>query len=410
MLLYSGGLDSSYLLKWAVQKKLDVFPLFVHLQPADLDLHLVSALPRSLGVDIRISTAVATFADEYLASGIRANCWYQGIYPISSSMSRPLMARIAVDLARAVDADCVVHTSGAHQNSCARFNNSIASLAPDLLIGNPYLGERLTRESKMYELRGQPGADQRHPYSVDTNIWARVIESGPLDSAAARVPEEVFEWTIDPCLAAREPLEVTLSFVSGLPVAIDGEKRPLVEILRYLNKVGGQYGVGRFNGVEGTANLTKSHEVREAPAAAAILSAHQHLEQLVLTDEEIGFKMVADQKWTQLAVLGAWYSTLRSAIDGFVREMSVLVTGDVGLVYKPGAVHVDRLESEYTLLHQDLAQRTSETPSFAHLTEVSAVLSRIRNRTRSYSALVDPSAAESCPRTTQVIAADRGLL
>jgi argininosuccinate synthase len=380
VLLYSGGLDSSYFLAWAMENNFDVTPLYVHLNDGAPDLQRIAALPRHLGMELRVFDGVDRFADEFVVAGIRANCWHQGVYPVSSSLSRPLMAAAAVDLAREIGADCVIHTAGAHQNSCARFNNSLASLGPDLLIGNPYLGDPVSREQKLDRLRDLPGASRRHLFSVDENIWARVVESGALDSTEPGVPEEVFVRTVPGERAPSEPAQVVLSFEHGVPSALDGEKLSLRDILQTLNDLGGRYGVGRFNGAEGTASGLKSHEVREAPGATAILAAHRHLEQLVLTDQEIGVKMTLDQQWTQLVVLGGWYTLLRQGLDSFMETMSMPVSGEVGLLYRAGGVFVNSLSSPFSTARFDMAGAPTEVflDSFRQAAELSAAMSSLR--------------------------------
>ena len=206
-----------------------------------------------------------------------------------------------------------------------------------------------------------------------------MIESGPLDSTASPVPDEVFEWTRGAASAPRQPTDVSITFLEGLPIAIDDEHLTLCEILHRLNVLGGSYGVGRFNGVEGTRSLTKSHEVREAPGALAVLTAHRHLEQLVLTDEELSFKMVADQKWTQLAVLGEWHTPLKRSIEALQKLLSKFVSGQVGLVFSPGSVYVSWLDSEFSLAQFDLRQPDVGSASHRHLIDSAAVLSRIRS-------------------------------
>ncbi|PWW60405.1 argininosuccinate synthase domain-containing protein [Actinokineospora spheciospongiae] len=348
VLLYSGGLDSSYFMWWAAQRGIDLVALSVRLgAPDDPDADGLAALPDELGHPLRVVDATEAFVEEHVRPAIRANCLYQGIFPVSSTLSRPLMARIAVDLAREVGADCVVHTAEFHQNSCARFNNSIRALAPELVVGNPLLEERISRPEKLRALAGAVG--ERGIHSVDANIWARVIENGELDSVANRVPEHVFAWTRGPGRSTREPEELVLGFTGGVPTSLDGRALPLRDLLTELNARAGGFGIGRFNGVEDTRYGHKNHEVREAPAAAVVLAAHRHLEQVVLTGTELRVKAALDHEWTDLVVAGGWYSTLRAALDRFQERISLPVHGEVGVVLAPGSAYVSWVDSPAAL-------------------------------------------------------------
>jgi argininosuccinate synthase len=343
VLLYSGGIDSSYFLWWAQANSVAVTALEVGLSGGGADPAAGSEkLAGALGADYRHVEATAEFARDYVARAINADARYQGVFPVSSSLSRPLMATKAVAVARETGADTVVHTAGPHQNSCARFNNSLRVLAPDLLIGNPFLDDNVPRAEKLAQLM-DAGMPERSIYSVDQNIWARVIENGELDSVASAVPEHVFVWTRSPLAAPREELVLDLEFRMGLPVAVNGEPRALDELVLDLNERAGRFGVGRFNGVEDTALGVKNHEVREAPGAAVILAARKHLEQVTLTAEELRVKHVIDGEWTGLAVRGGWYSDLARAMGDFVQQMSRPVTGVVGVTLGPGSAFVSRV-------------------------------------------------------------------
>lgn len=353
VLLFSGGLDSTYFLLWASENGIDVVPLCVRVDGSNLSpTYKWQSVVDALNVEVREADVTDRFAAEYVANAIRANALFQGVFPVSSSLSRPLMAAVAVDVAEEVGADCVVHTADVHQNSCARFNHSIRFLAPHLMIGNPFLEEHLNRAEKLHALTERfPGLNVSRDsiYSVDQNVWARVVENGELDCIAHPVPAHVFEWTTDPERAPSDPLAIVLGFESGLPVHLAGTRLRLVDLLMTLNDVAGRYGVGRFNGVEGTRYGIKNHEVREAPAAAAVLSAHQQLEQLTLTERELRMKNAVDYEWTETVVLGGWYSNLRVALDAFEERISPPVTGDVQLLFRPGSVYVSGVSSPASL-------------------------------------------------------------
>jgi argininosuccinate synthase len=339
LVLYSGGLDSSYFLWWARQQGIDVIALHVHLGPGEVDT-TVSDIATHLGAELCVCDRTDVFVNQYVALAIQANAVYQHQFPVCSSLSRPLMAAEAVRLAANKGVDCIVHTSTFIQNSAARFNVSLRVLAPHLRIGNPFIREPIARQHKLEQLQAAGVPTRRSVYSVDENIWGRVIECGELDDPAYPVPEHVFLRTRHAVDAPRTSRDVALRFEAGLPVALDGSSMPLRELVTQLNDIGATYGVGRFNGLEDTPLGIKNHEVREAPAAAAIFTAHAALERAVLTQREVRLKSFVDAEWTELVVNGWWYSPLKDALEAFVAHMSRYVSGEVVLQYAPGHVFV----------------------------------------------------------------------
>jgi len=344
VLLYSGGLDSSYFLTWAIERGLSIVALKVDVGGSGPGQRASDELAGHLGITIDEIDATAEFATDFIGPAIRANGLHQGIYPISSSLSRPLLAKLAVQTATAVGADCVVHTAEIHQNSFARFNTSLRALAPDLLIAAPFLEDHRSRQHKLDALAELADAE-REIYSIDANLWARVIENGELDDVRTTVPDHVFTWTVNPAEAPRETTYVTLRFEEGIPVGLDDDRLPLAETVTRLNLAAGRYGIGRFNGVEGTRFGLKNHEVREAPAAAVILGAHRHLEQLVLTDRELRMKALVDHEWIELAVLGGWYTGHHIALDAYESTISKFVVGEVTVALRPGCASVTAVDS-----------------------------------------------------------------
>lgn len=348
VLLYSGGVDSSYFLWWAVRNEIEVVP--VHVILTGQSAHTVdNSFAECMGVPVQAIEATDEFASDVLPHAINADAQYQGIFPVSSSLSRPLMAIKAVEVARVVEADTIVHTAAVHQNSCARFNNALRAIAPEIVIGNPFLEEHISRTEKLAQLRSVAAADSHSIYSIDANIWARVIENGELDFVDNPVPEQVFEWSCSPLDAPSVAAEITLRFTHGIPVAINGEACSMKELVMHLNSLAGSYGIGRFNGVEDTRLGVKNHEVREAPAAHVILLARKHLEQLVLTSEELRIKHLMDAEWTRLVVQGGWYSDLKKAIDAFVAIISRPVDGEVTVTLRPGSTFVSAVRSDHSL-------------------------------------------------------------
>jgi argininosuccinate synthase len=346
--LYSGGLDSTFFLHWAKQHDLEVVALNINLQQ-DPPRDTIENIAKRIGVNYHYIDAIHEFADEYISLGIKANSLYQNSFPICSSLSRPLMAKKAVELAFQENADCIVHTTCYHQNSASRFNLSIRSLAPGMNIGNPFLKESLSREQKYHELNGLNLLHTSSIYSVDENIWGRVIENGALDDLHNLVPEEVFKWTVNSQYSPKKNHDLTITFESGLPIAIDGQSKNLADIIAILTDIGKLYGIGRYNGLEDTPLGLKNHEVREAPAAAVLLKASQALSRATLTQKELRIKSFLDYEWTELVVGGGWFSSLKIALDAFMELISKNVSGEIVLTYTPGDIFISSIRSPKSL-------------------------------------------------------------
>jgi argininosuccinate synthase len=337
--LYSGGLDSSWFLLWARNRGIRVVALHVNVGAGDPPEE-VAARATSLGAEYHVISLTNHFADDFIAPAIRAGGLYQGAFPVCSSLSRPLMAETAVAVAGRERINCIVHTTTFVQNSAARFNNSVRALNPEIVIANPLIREPIQREQKRRDL-AQAGIEVREGvYSVDQNIWGRVIECGELDDPANVVPPSVWAITADPVKAPLSTRRVTLGFERGIPITFDGQRMRLSQMIILLNEIGGIYGVGRYNGLEDTPLGIKNHEVRESPGAAAILTAHAAIERAALTQREIRVKSMTDFEWTELVTNGFWHTPLREALDALINSLSRYVEGEVILEFSPGSVFV----------------------------------------------------------------------
>ena len=346
ILLYSGGIDSSYFLLWAKQNNIRVTALHVGLDPLE-DEKQIRARAEKLGAHCITVDGVDTFANEYIGPAIHAHGLYQNHFPVCSALSRPFMARLAVELAKKEGLSCIVHTSTFVQNSCSRFNNAIRMLGPDLLIAAPFIKEPIRRREKLAALH-QAGIDiEDSIYSIDENIWGRVIECGELDDPGYIVPEHVFKWTGSKVRS--DTVELAITFENGLPIAIDNKKLSLAEIILMLRKLGGSFRIGRYNGLEDTELGLKNHEVRESPAAAILIAAHMALERAVLNRDEIRIKGLLEAEWTDLVVRGRWYSTLRESLSLFMARLNRLIAGEVVLRLESGSAMVAAVRSQGAL-------------------------------------------------------------
>ena len=365
MLAYSGGLDTSIAVRWMQEKHgAEVVTVTVDVgQPGDLNV--VEANSRKVGAVKHYSIdAKEDFVRDYVFKAIKANALYEEKYPLSSALSRPLIASKLVDVAWKEGATAVAHGSTGKGNDQVRFDVSIKSLAPDLKIVAPIREWNLSRdeEIKYAEKNGIPiPVDLDNPYSIDENLWGRSIECGVLEDPGHEPPEEIFEWTVSPEKAPSDPEFLSIGFDDGVPVRIDGKKMSPPEMVKTLNARAGRHGVGRVDHMEDRLVGIKSRECYECPAATVLLEAHRELEKTVLTRHEVLFKRQIDAQWTFLAYAGLWMEPLREDLEGFIDRTQERVTGEVKLKLYKGSVMVVSRSSPFSLYDANLATYNIET-------------------------------------------------
>lgn len=369
VLAYSGGLDTSVSIKWIQEKYgYDVIALGVDVgEGKDLEEVRDKALKigaiKSLVVD-----AKEMLAYEYLLPALKANALYEGKYPLSSALSRPLISRLLVDVAKQEEAIAVAYGSTGKGNDQVRFEVSIQALAPDLQVLAPVRQWGMTRDEEIAyaKEKGIPiPVDLDNPFSIDANIWGRACEAGVLEDPWVEAPEEAFAWTNPLEKTPDEPLYVEIGFVKGVPVSIDGKSMELVELIERLNEFGGQHGVGRIDHIENRLVGIKSREVYENPGALILINAHKELEFLTLPREVTRFKSVVDQEMARLIYEGLWYSPLRDALSAFVDETQKVVSGTIRVKLHKGQHQVVGRKSVYSLYNEELATY-SEGDVFDH--------------------------------------------
>jgi argininosuccinate synthase len=359
VLAYSGGLDTSVAIPWLRESKgLDVVTVTVDVgQPVDLERVRAKALT-SGAINAYVADAREEFADHWLSSALRANALYEGVYPLSTALARPLIARHLVEAARREGANFVAHGCTGKGNDQVRFDLSTTALAPHLGVIAPAREWGMTREEEVAYAR-QHGisvdATPRSPYSTDENLWGRSVECGILEDPAIEPPEEVYGWTRAPSEAPDSPESIGLRFEDGIPVAIDGVALPFHELISRLNVRAGAHGVGRIDHVESRVVGIKSREVYECPAAAVLIPAHQALEGLVLPRDLLEFKRGVEQRFAGLVYDGLWYTPLREALESFVRSSQERVTGEVSVKLYKGSATVTGRRSEFSLYQPALA-------------------------------------------------------
>jgi argininosuccinate synthase len=303
------------------------------------------------------------FAKDYVFPAIKANALYEGKYPISTTLSRPLIVKKMVEIAEKHGATALAHGCTGKGNDQVRFDIAIGALAPDLKIIAPVREWSMTRaeEIEYAKANGIPVSTAAKKYSIDQSIWGRSIECGILEDASQEPPEDAYEWTTSPEKAPNTPEYVTITFEAGVPVAVNKKVLSPLALIETLNKTAGKHGVGRIDHIEDRMVGIKSREIYECPAATVLIEAHKDLEKMVLTRHEVLFKQHIDAQWTFLAYAGLWLDPLKEDLDAFINKCQENVTGKVRVkLYKGNAQIVGR-SSPMSLYDQNLVNYNIKT-------------------------------------------------
>ena len=361
---YSGGLDTSVLVKY-LQEKYDAKVITVTVDVGQQeDLKEIEEKAKKLGVLKHFAIdAKDEFAENYIFPAIKANGLYEAKYPISTSLSRPLIASKMVEVAEKEGATALAHGCTGRGNDQVRFDVTLGSLAPDKKIIAPVREWGMTREEEIAyaKTKGIPVSNAAKKYSIDANVWGRAIECGLLEDASQEPPEDAYEWTVSPEKAPNTPEFVTLKFEAGLPVAINGEDMKPLQLVEAMNEIAGKNGVGRIDHIEDRLVGIKSREVYECPAATVILEAHKDLEKMVMTRHEVLFKQQIDAQWAFLAYAGLWVDPLKDDLDAFINKSQENVNGEVRLKLYKGSMQVVGRSSPMSLYDKNLANYNIKT-------------------------------------------------
>jgi argininosuccinate synthase len=361
LLLYSGGLDTSVMLKWIQDRyQAEVVCLTVNLGQPGEDYAVIEEKARRLGaLACHVVDAREEFARDFLAPAIRANAIYGGGYPLFTALGRPLIAKLAVEHARRAGCDTVAHGCTGKGNDQVRIEATVATLGPELKVIAPVRSWQMGREEEIAYARehGIPvkGGTETVPYSIDDNLWGRSSEGRWIEDLGHAPEDDVFQLVTPPERAPEEAATVNIDFERGVPVALDGERLPLVELIERAAELGARHGVGIVDHIEDRIVGLKVRDIYEAPAAALILPAHQELERLVGTIHQNQFKPQLDRQWAYLVYAGLWWEPLRGDLDAYMESVNERVTGTVGLKLYKGHVRVVTRESPHAVYDARLA-------------------------------------------------------
>ncbi|MFQ3546222.1 argininosuccinate synthase [Halobacillus rhizosphaerae] len=369
VLAYSGGLDTSVSVKWIQEKYgYDVIALGLDVgEGKDLETIRQKALDVGAIKAIMVN-AKELLAENYLMPALKANALYEGKYPLSSALSRPLISKLLVEVAEQEGAVAVAHGCTGKGNDQVRFEVSIQALNPELEVIAPVREWGMSRDEEIAyaEEKGIPiPVNLDNPFSIDANIWGRACEAGVLEDPWAEAPEAAYAWTNPIENTPDQPEILDIDFEQGIPVSLNGQPMNLVPLIEKLNDLGGKHGVGRIDHVENRLVGIKSREVYENPAAMILINAHKELEFLTLTREVSQSKANIDQQLSKMIYDGLWYSPLQPALSAFVEETQKVVTGTVKVKLFKGHHNVIGKKSPYSL-YNDALSTYSKHDAFDH--------------------------------------------
>jgi argininosuccinate synthase len=359
ILAYSGGLDTSCSIKWLEEQ----YGFEVICMAADVGEGKAMEPIKEKALKVGASQCYVLdlkekFAEELLLPALQANTLYEGIYPLISALSRPLIAQSLVDIAKKENATAVAHGCTGKGNDQVRFDVSITALAPHLQIVAPAREHPMAREDAIaYAAKHNIPLpiNLNNPFSIDQNLWGRSCECGVLEDPWAAPPENAYDLTSSIDNAPNEAEEIIIEFEQGKPVSLNGKKLSLANLILELNQIAGKHGVGRIDHIENRLVGIKSREVYEAPAAITLITAHKALEAITLTREVAHFKPIIELQFAQLIYDGLWFSPLRDALYAFIKSTQQYVTGKVRIKLHKGHAIVAGRDSPYSLYVKNLA-------------------------------------------------------
>ena len=361
ILAYSGGLDTSVAITW-LDKDYDVIAVCMDVGEGN-DLDFIHDKALKVGaIESHVIDVKDEFAEDYVLVALQGHTFYERKYPLVSALSRPLISKKLVEIAHKTGATTIAHGCTGKGNDQVRFEVAIASLDPSLKVIAPVREWKWSREEEINyaKANGVPiPADLDSPYSVDQNLWGRANECGVLENPWNEAPEDAYDLTVAPEAAPDSPVYVNIDFEAGVPVALDGKKMKLADLILELNDLAGQHGVGRIDHVENRLVGIKSREIYECPGAVTLLAAHKEIEDLTLVRELAHFKPIIENELSNLIYNGLWFNPATEALIAYLKSTQQVVNGTAKVkLYKSSATVVAR-KSANSLYDESLATYTS---------------------------------------------------
>jgi argininosuccinate synthase len=366
VLAYSGGLDTSVILRWLIERyRCEVVAFCADLGQGEELVPIRAKALRTGAAAVHIVDLREEFVRDFIFPMLRAGAVYEGAYLLGTSIARPLIARAQVAVAASEGADAVAHGATGKGNDQVRFELTYAALAPHLRVIAPWREWDLTSRTALIEFARRhdiavPVTAER-PYSTDRNLFHISYEGGVLEDPWAPPPAKMFQLTNDPEMAPDVPVTVEVEFERGDPVAVDGERLPPVALLTRLNRLGGEHGVGRVDLVENRFVGMKSRGVYETPGGTILHVARRALESLTLDREALHLRDSLVPRYAEMIYYGFWFSPERVMLQSLMDQCQQDVTGTVRLTLYKGGVTVSGRRSPRSLYRTDFA--TFETDS-----------------------------------------------
>ena len=361
ILAYSGGLDTSVAITW-LNKDYDVIAVCMDVGEGN-DLDFIHDKALKVGaIESHVIDVKDEFAEDYVLVALQGHTFYEQKYPLVSALSRPLISKKLVEIAHKTGATTIAHGCTGKGNDQVRFEVAIASLDPKLKVIAPVREWKWSREEEINyaKANGVPiPADLDSPYSVDQNLWGRANECGVLENPWNEAPEDAYDLTVAPEAAPDSPAYVNIDFEAGVPVALDGKKIKLADLILELNDLAGQHGVGRIDHVENRLVGIKSREIYECPGAVTLLAAHKEIEDLTLVRELAHFKPIIENELSNLIYNGLWFNPATEALIAYLKSTQQVVNGTAKVKLYKGSVTVVARKSDNSLYDENLATYTS---------------------------------------------------
>ncbi len=361
---YSGGLDSTLgveLLKRVYRAK-EIVPITVDVGQGKEEVELAISRAKVLGIEPIVIDKREEFASDWLTKAIKANSDYFG-YPVSTSMTRQLIAKVVAEEAEKLGCDSILEGSTGRGNDQYRMHNVFKIFAPKLKVLVPVRDFDLTRSEELELCKyWKVPVEEVISGGDDKTMWCRSIASGAI-GLNQKLPDDIWMWLVPPYLAPDNGEEVELTFKEGIPVEIDGTPMELSELVAHLNTIAGRNGIGKIDMFEDGIMDMKSREIYEAPAARVILTLKRDLEGQCLTKAEREFKSMVDAKWAYMVYHGEWFHPLKAELDAFIEESQRYVNGKIKVwLYRGNIDIIERERSRSSLFFPEI--RSIHSKSF----------------------------------------------
>ncbi|MBC1446017.1 argininosuccinate synthase [Listeria welshimeri] len=362
VLAYSGGLDTSVAIQWLVESGYEVIACCLDVgEGKNLDFIKEKAITVGASESYTID-AKEEFAEDFALIALQAHAYYEGKYPLISALSRPLIAKKLVEVARQEGASAIAHGCTGKGNDQVRFEVAIHALAPDLKVVSPVRDWKWSREEEINYAKEHNipvPIDLDNPFSIDQNLWGRSNECGVLENPWTTPPEAAYDLTVSLEDAPDTADIVEITFDAGIPISLNGENMSLANLILTLNEIAGKHGIGRIDHIENRLVGIKSREVYECPAAVTLIKAHKELEDLTFVREVAHFKPIIEQKISETIYNGLWFSPLTEALVAFLKSTQKFVNGTIRVKLFKGHAIVEGRKSPNSLYDENLATYTS---------------------------------------------------